>query len=77
MGSGNDMITTGSGGRSPLVKPRCAKEIDLSLGRQEWSDLCSCIDGGDEICDNNADSDEENSNDDDDDYDDVDDDDFD
>ena len=35
MGSSNDMTTTGSRGRSPLVKPGCAKEIDLSLGRQE------------------------------------------
>ena len=29
------MTTTGSRGSSPLVKPGCAKEIDLSLGRQE------------------------------------------
>ena len=32
----------------------------------------SCINGGDELCGNNADSDEENSNDDDDDFDDDD-----
>ena len=30
------------------------------------SDLCSCINGGDELCDNIADRDKENSNDDDD-----------
>ena len=35
MGSSNDMTTTGSRGSSPLVKPGCAKEIDLSLGMQE------------------------------------------
>ena len=35
MGSSNDMNTTGSRGSSPLVKPGCAKEIDLSLGMQE------------------------------------------
>ena len=35
MGSSNDMTTTGSRGSSPLVKPGCAKEIDLSLRMQE------------------------------------------
>ena len=35
MGPSNDMTTTGSRRSSPLVKPGCAKEIDLSLGRQE------------------------------------------
>ena len=35
MGSSNDMTTTGSRRSSSLVKPDCAKEIDLSLGRQE------------------------------------------
>ena len=35
MGSSNDMTTIGSSRSSPLVKPGCAKEIDLSLGRQE------------------------------------------
>ena len=51
-----------------LVKPGCAKVIHLSLGRQEVNAVifCSCNDGGDELCDNIADSNEENSNDDDD-----------
>ena len=35
MGSSNGMTSTGSRGSSPLVKPGCAKEIYLSLGRQE------------------------------------------
>ena len=35
MGPNNDMSTTGSRRSSPIVKLGCAKEIDLSLGRQE------------------------------------------
>ena len=35
MGPSNDMTTTGSRRNSPLVKPGCAKDIDLSLGRQK------------------------------------------
>ena len=50
-----------------LVKCGCAKERCSTNRCQCWkaglkcTDLCSCIDGGDEPCDNVADGDEQDS----------------
>ena len=50
-----------------LVKCGCAREkcstnrCQCWKARLKYTDLCSCMDGGDELCDNVADSDEENN----------------